>query len=142
MWAFARLRDGRKSVRRNHTSWFAHRYYGFDEHTVEVNGFPLFHVAGVFCHGLAEISAGANILIPSKLGMRNQRFVADHWKVVERHRVWISQAWGGIEPTAEQFRGLADMYVADERFARHYGGADGANFVRDAIYAWTESAHH
>lgn len=62
--------------------------------------------------------------------------------LVERHRVWISQAWGGIEPTAEQFRGLADMYVADERFARHYGGPDGANFVRDAIYAWTESAHN
>ena len=62
--------------------------------------------------------------------------------LVERHRVWISQAWGGVEPTAEQFRGLADMYVADERFARHYGGADGANFVRDAIYAWAESAHH
>jgi hypothetical protein len=62
--------------------------------------------------------------------------------LVERHRVWITQAWGGVEPTAEQFRGLADMYIADERFARHYGGADGANFVRDAIYAWTESDHH
>ncbi|MEY4396262.1 MAG: hypothetical protein RLZZ40_18 [Actinomycetota bacterium] len=61
--------------------------------------------------------------------------------LVERHRVWISQAWGGIDPTAEQFRGLADMYVADERFARHYGGHDGASYVRDAIYAWTESAH-
>ena len=62
--------------------------------------------------------------------------------LVERHRTWISQAWGGVEPTAEQFRGLADMYVADERFARHYGGADGANFVRDAIYTWTESTNH
>lgn len=58
-------------------------------------------------------------------------------ELVERHRVWIAQAWGGVAPTNEQFRGLADMYVADERFARHYGGADGATFVRDAIYAWT-----
>ena len=58
----------------------------------------------------------------------------------ERHRTWIGQAWGGVEPTNEQFRGLADMYVTDERFARHYGGPDGANFVRDAIYAWTSSA--
>ncbi len=63
-------------------------------------------------------------------------------ELVERHRTWISQAWGGVAPTAEQFRGLADMYVADERFARHYGGADGANFVRDAIYAWTENTHN
>lgn len=62
--------------------------------------------------------------------------------LVERHRVWIAQAWGGVAPTAEQFRGLADMYVADERFARHYGGADGANFVRDAIYAWTTSTQN
>lgn len=62
--------------------------------------------------------------------------------LVERHHLWISQSWGGVEPSAEQFRGLADMYVADERFARHYGGADGANFVRDAIYAWTDSDHH
>ena len=57
--------------------------------------------------------------------------------IVERHRVWITQAWGGSAPTAEQFRGLADMYVADERFARHYGGPENATFVRDAIHAWT-----
>jgi fatty-acyl-CoA synthase len=63
--------------------------YGFSQEDVVLNGFPLFHVAGVFCHGLAEIAAGAHILIPSKLGMRNQRFVADHWKIVERHRVSI-----------------------------------------------------
>jgi hypothetical protein len=59
--------------------------------------------------------------------------------LVERHRIWISQAWGGAAPTIDQFRGLADVYVADERFSRHYGGNDGANFVRDAIYAWTNT---
>lgn len=72
-----------------HASWLMGLGYNFTHEDVVLNGFPLFHVAGVFCHGLAEISAGANILIPSKLGMRNQRFVADHWKVVERHRVSI-----------------------------------------------------
>ncbi len=61
-------------------------------------------------------------------------------ELVERHRVWITQAWGGAAPTAEQFRGLADMYVADERFARHYGGVENAVFVRDAIHAWTTRA--
>ena len=56
--------------------------------------------------------------------------------LVLRHRVWITQGWGGIEPTAEQFIGLGQMYVADERFARHYGGVEGASYVRDAILAW------
>jgi hypothetical protein len=29
--------------------------------------------------------------------------------------------------------GLADMYVADARFAANYGGEAGAGFVRDAL---------
>ncbi len=30
-------------------------------------------------------------------------------------------------------RGLAEMYVCDERFAANYGGAEGAKFVREAL---------
>jgi len=56
--------------------------------------------------------------------------------LVLRHRDWVTQGWGGVEPTAEQFIGLGNMYVADERFARHYGGVDGASYVCDAIVAW------
>ena len=56
--------------------------------------------------------------------------------LVLRHRIWNTQGWGGVEPTAEQFIGLGNMYVADERFARHYGGVEGASYVRDAIVAW------
>ncbi len=56
--------------------------------------------------------------------------------LVLRHRTWITQGWGGIEPTVDQFIGLGNLYVADERFARHYGGVDGASYVRDAIVAW------
>jgi hypothetical protein len=59
--------------------------------------------------------------------------------LVLRHRKWITQGWGGVEPTAEQFIGLANMYVTDERFARHYGGIDGASYVRDAIVAWVDA---
>lgn len=32
--------------------------------------------------------------------------------------------------------GLAEMYVADERFAANYGGVEGATFVRDALKAY------
>ena len=56
--------------------------------------------------------------------------------LVVRHRAWIAQGWGGTVPTDEQFLGLAQMYVADERFARNYGGTEGASYVRDAIVAW------
>jgi hypothetical protein len=32
------------------------------------------------------------------------------------------------------------MYVADERFAASYGGAEGATFVRDAMRAYAQDA--
>lgn len=32
--------------------------------------------------------------------------------------------------------GLAEMYVADERFAANYGGLEGAQLVRDALTEW------
>jgi DNA-binding transcriptional MerR regulator len=34
------------------------------------------------------------------------------------------------------FSGLGDMYVADPRFAKNYGGQAGAEFVRDAMKAY------
>ena len=37
---------------------------------------------------------------------------------------------------ARYVRGLAEMYVADERFAVNYGGVTGAKFVRDALHAY------
>lgn len=41
-------------------------------------------------------------------------------------------------PTKEYFVGLGEMYVADERFAVNYGGAEGATFVRDAMKEYAE----
>ena len=35
-------------------------------------------------------------------------------------------------------RGLAEMYVADERFAANYGGTAGATFVRDALTVYAD----
>ncbi len=62
-----------------HTSWFAPRYYGFDEHTVEINGFPLFHVAGAFVYGLSCLAVGAQQILPTLTGMRNAAFVRNYW---------------------------------------------------------------
>jgi DNA-binding transcriptional MerR regulator len=50
-----------------------------------------------------------------------------------RHRAWIARGWQGRQPTADELAGLAEMYVADERFAANYGGVEGAGYVRDAL---------
>ena len=42
-------------------------------------------------------------------------------------------------PTRAYFTGLGEMYVADERFAAFYGGAEGAAFVRDAMRVFAEA---
>jgi MerR family transcriptional regulator, thiopeptide resistance regulator len=45
---------------------------------------------------------------------------------------------GASGPTKEYFVGLADMYVADERFAANYGGVKGASFVRDTMKLYAD----
>lgn len=54
-----------------------------------------------------------------------------------RHLRWIAASWQR-EPEPEAFAGLGDLYVADERFAATYGGADAAAYVRDAMHAYAE----
>lgn len=41
-------------------------------------------------------------------------------------------------PPKEYFVGLGEMYVADDRFAAHYGGQVGARFVRDAMKVYAD----
>ena len=59
-----------------------------------------------------------------------------------RHVEWLGSIPGtpGYPegPAKAYVLGLADMYVADERFAANYGGADGATYVRDALRAYAE----
>ncbi|MFC7432867.1 MULTISPECIES: TipAS antibiotic-recognition domain-containing protein [unclassified Agrococcus] len=52
-----------------------------------------------------------------------------------RHLRWVAASWQR-EPELEAFEGLGDLYVADERFAAAYGGADAAAYVRDAMHAY------
>lgn len=62
---------------------------------VVINGFPLFHVAGSFVYGLSTLSAGGTLVVPGRLGMRNQAFMRSIWQQVERHRVTVI----GVVPT-------------------------------------------
>ncbi|KHL03279.1 MerR family transcriptional regulator [Sinomonas humi] len=59
-----------------------------------------------------------------------------------RHVDWLGSIPGtpGYPegPAKAYVLGLADMYVADERFAANYGGTEGAAFVRDALRVYAE----
>lgn len=54
-------------------------------------------------------------------------------RVYRLHREWLGFTWSFYTPEAH--RGLAEMYVADERFTAHYDGnvAGCAAWLRDAI---------
>jgi DNA-binding transcriptional MerR regulator len=55
--------------------------------------------------------------------------------IVRRHVEWLNLAaeFTGGPITAARLRGYGEMYVGDPRFAKNYGGLDGAEFVREAF---------
>ncbi len=55
--------------------------------------------------------------------------------VAEHHR-WVTEQWGGRVPERDAYAGLAELYVADERFAATYGGQRNAERIRAAMQAW------
>ncbi|MDE4084956.1 MerR family transcriptional regulator [Planococcus maritimus] len=59
-------------------------------------------------------------------------------EIADLHRQWLGFTWGSYEPKAHA--GLAEMYVADERFAAYYekAGEGAAQYLRDAIIAYTD----
>ncbi len=59
--------------------------------------------------------------------------------IAARHYAWVRAGWGGTAPSAAAFTGLGQMYAADERFGRYYGGPEGAAFARDAMAAFAAS---
>jgi len=57
--------------------------------------------------------------------------------LVEKHKAWLMFSWNTY--SKEAHAGLAEMYVADERFVAYYDQKvkDGAQFLRDAIVQHT-----
>jgi len=68
---------------------------------------------------------------------------AEAQQLAERHVQWLDAVPGipreNGHPAAAYVRGLAEMYVADDRFAAHYGGQPGARFVRDALTVYIDN---
>jgi len=62
-------------------------------------------------------------------------------EITRRHLEWITNAWGGKQPSAEQFTCIGQMYVDDPRFTKNYDkhGEGTAAFVRDAMKAYAEA---
>lgn len=63
--------------------------------------------------------------------------------IVQRQYDWLSigsKAWMGTAPSKQYFLGLAEMYVADPRFAKNYDkyAEGGAEFVREAMKVYAE----
>ena len=63
--------------------------------------------------------------------------------LAQRHFDWLrgipgTPGGGKDGPPKAYFLGLAEMYVADPRFAANYGGQAGAEFVRDAMAVYAE----
>jgi hypothetical protein len=64
--------------------------------------------------------------------------------LARRHVQWLTGIPGtpAADPDGDvkgYVLGLAEMYVADERFAANYGGTEGASFVRDALAIYVKA---
>ncbi|MET1042768.1 MAG: MerR family transcriptional regulator [Microbacteriaceae bacterium] len=86
-------------------------------------------------------SLGADWLAATQQGLAADRDEAQ--ALAQRQFDWLrgipgTPGGGTTGPTKEYFLGLAEMYVADERFAANYGGVEGAGFVRDAMTVYAE----
>ena len=68
------------------TAWAAVQLQGAGPGDTVINGYPLFHVAGVLPASLASLSAGANIVIPTPALLRNRDVVRNYWRLVEKYR--------------------------------------------------------
>ena len=66
--------------------------YGASDQDVIINGFPLFHVAGSFVYGLSMFLAGATVVLPTLLGLRNTGFVSRYWSFTEREKATLLAA--------------------------------------------------
>ena len=68
------------------TAWASVQVAGMNEEGISINGYPLFHVAGVLPASLASLSAGMEVIIPTTSLLRNKEVLANYWKLVEKYR--------------------------------------------------------
>lgn len=74
------------------TAWASVKLQGITHTDVTLNGYPLFHVAGVLPGSLAALSAGVETIIPTTALFRNKDVIANYWQLVQRHRATVLSA--------------------------------------------------
>ena len=89
------------------TAWACVQMQGTCASDVVINGYPLFHVAGVLPGSLAALSAGMEVVIPTTDLFRNREVIANYWRLVEAHRATVLSA----VPTV--LAALANVPIAD-----------------------------
>ncbi|OYU32597.1 MAG: acyl-CoA synthetase [Comamonadaceae bacterium PBBC2] len=67
------------------TAWANAQMQGFQASDVTLNGYPLFHVAGVLPGALCSLAVGMHILIPTPSLFRNREVIANYWRLVGHH---------------------------------------------------------
>jgi len=74
------------------TAWACVQMQGTLPTDVVINGYPLFHVAGVLPGALTSFAAGSEVLIPTTALFRNRAVIANYWRLVERYRATVVSA--------------------------------------------------
>jgi fatty-acyl-CoA synthase len=68
------------------TAWANVMLSGLSSADATINGYPLFHVAGVLPGSLAALSAGMETIIPTSSLLRNREVLRNYWRLVEKYR--------------------------------------------------------
>ena len=67
------------------TAWANASMQGFQPSDVTINGYPLFHVAGVLPGALCSLAVGMHVIIPTAALFRNRDVVQNYWRLAEHH---------------------------------------------------------
>jgi fatty-acyl-CoA synthase len=81
-----------KIVRMSHRNasyrhWTLQHAYKATVGEVIIHDSPMFHSGGLMGRCIPPLASGASILIPSVMGARDKRFIANYWRFVEKYRV-------------------------------------------------------
>ncbi len=68
------------------TAWANASMQGFRANDVTINGYPLFHVAGVLPGALCSLAIGMHVIIPTDALFRHREVVKNYWRLAEHHR--------------------------------------------------------
>ncbi len=75
-----------------YTAWASVQMQGLNTADRTINGYPLFHVAGVLPGSLACFSAGAHVIIPTTGLFRNKAVIAGFWRMAAQWKPTLMSA--------------------------------------------------